>query len=129
MTPDLWFLFASIIFGVLHLGLSSMFSLRQLGASYILSDRSNERLPQGLAGRIARAYRNWLESFAQFAAALFLVHTAGMPSSLAAIGAALFFIGRALYLPAYAFAPAGWRPACWMLAQFGILIILADLFV
>ena len=129
ITADLWALLAVLIYGIVHLGLSSVLSLRQLGPAYILSDRSIERLPVGLAGRVARAYRNWLESFPRFAAALFLIHAAGARSDLAAIGAWLFFAGRLLYLPAYAFAPAGWRPACWMLAQFGVLFILADLIV
>lgn len=128
MTADLWALFAVIILAMVNLGLSSIVSLNQLGADYILSPRDQWRDASGVPGRIARSYRNLLENFAQFAAALFLVHAAGAAGSLAAIGAWTFFIGRLFYIPAYAFAPPGIRPACWMAAQIGVLIILADLF-
>jgi hypothetical protein len=37
-------------------------------------------------------------------------------------------VARALYVPAYAFAPTGVRPALWLTAQAGIFLILADVF-
>ncbi|WP_299322776.1 MAPEG family protein [Parasphingopyxis sp.] len=128
LTPDLWALFAVLILTFAHLGLSSIVSLNQLGARYILSPRDELQEAQGIAGRIVRSYRNLLESFAQFAASLFLVHAADAVGMLAAIGAWTFFAGRLLYIPAYAVGPSGVRPACWMTAQIGMLIILADLF-
>ena len=48
---------------------------------------------------------------------------------LAEVVAWLFVIGRLLYVPAYAFAPPGVRPICWLAAQIGIFTILTDLFV
>jgi uncharacterized MAPEG superfamily protein len=41
----------------------------------------------------------------------------------------VFVIARLLYVPAYAFAPPGVRPICWLAAQAGIFMIVADLFV
>lgn len=128
LTPDLWALLAVLILALVNLGLSSVASLNQLGAQYILGPRDEWQEAKGVPGRIARAYRNLLESFAQFAASLFLVHAAGAEGALAAIGAWTFFAGRLAYIPAYAFAPPGVRPACWMTAQIGVLMILADLF-
>jgi uncharacterized MAPEG superfamily protein len=53
----------------------------------------------------------------------------GAAGSLSVIGAWMFVIARLLYVPAYAFAPPGVRPICWLAAQMGIFTILADLFV
>ncbi|WP_420434933.1 MAPEG family protein [Hyphobacterium sp.] len=128
ISADLWALLAAIVLGIAHLSMSSILSLKALGPSYILGNREQPRTPDGLAGRIARAYGNWLENFAQFAAAVFLVHAAGEASDLAGWGAWIFVIGRQAYVAAYAFAPAGIRPACWMAAQIGVLVILSDLF-
>lgn len=129
MSSDLWALFFVIVFGALNLGLSSILSLAQLGPSYILSARDDWRDPTGAAGRVARAYRNWLENFAQFTAALFIVHASGLNGVLSVIGAWAFLLGRICYLPAYVFAPPGVRPLCWMTAQIGVIFILADIFV
>lgn len=126
---DLQALFLVICMGVAHLGVSSVLSLNQLGAAYILSARDKERAPERKAGRVARAYRNWLESFPQYAAALFLVYAAGRSGTLSAIGSWTFFLARLAYTPAYVFAPPGVRPICWMAGQIGVLLILAELFI
>ncbi|SDJ07276.1 MAPEG family protein [Bradyrhizobium sp. Rc2d] len=82
-----------------------------------------------MSGRFVRAHHNLLEIFPQFLAALFLVHAANAVGSLATIGAWTFVVARLLYVPAYAFAPPGVRPICWLAAQVGIFTIVAELFV
>ena len=129
MTADLWALAAAMLLAAVQLTLSSVLTLRQLGGDWVLSARDEAREVQGLSGRFVRAYRNLLEIFPQFLAALFLVHAADAVGPLSAIGAWVFVIGRVLYVPAYAFASPGVRPICWTIAQVGIFIIVADLFV
>ena len=41
----------------------------------------------------------------------------------------MFVIARLLYVPAYVFGPVGARPICWLAAQLGIFVIVADVFV
>jgi uncharacterized MAPEG superfamily protein len=129
MTADLWALAAAMLLAVVQLTLSSVLTLRQLGGDWVLGSRDEPREVTGLSGRFVRAHRNLLEIFPQFLAALFLVHAAHAAGSLSAIGAWVFVIGRVLYVPAYAFAPPGVRPICWTIAQVGIFMIVADLFV
>jgi uncharacterized MAPEG superfamily protein len=129
MTADLWALAAAMLLAVVQLTLSSVLTLRQLGGDWVLGPRDEPREVKGLSGRFVRAHRNLLEIFPQFLAALFLVHAADAAGSLSAIGAWVFVIARVLYVPAYAFAPPGVRPICWMIAQVGIFMIVADLFV
>ncbi len=129
MTGDLWALFAALVLASVQLTISSVLTLRQLGGTWVAGPRDNPREAAGLGGRFVRAHRNFLEIFPQFAAALFLVHAAHAAGSLSVVGAWTFVIGRIAYVPAYAFAPAGVRPFCWLVAQAGIFVILADLFV
>lgn len=129
MTGDLWALAAAMLLAVIQLTLSSILTLRQLGGSWVAGSRDEPREVTGLSGRFVRAHRNLLEIFPQFLAALFFVHAANAVGSLSAIGAWVFVIARILYVPAYAFAPPGVRPICWLVAQAGIFIIIADLFV
>jgi uncharacterized MAPEG superfamily protein len=129
MTGDLWALAAAMLLAVVQLTLSSVLTLRQLGGIWVAGNRDEPREVTGISGRVVRAYRNLLEIFPQFLAALFLVHAAHAAGSLSTIGAWLFVVGRFLYVPAYAFAPPGVRPVCWLAAQAGIFVIVADLFV
>lgn len=129
MTSDLWALLAALVLASVQLTLSSVLTLRQLGGAWVAGPRDTPREVTGVSGRFVRAHRNLLEIFPQFAAALFLVHAAHAAGSLAAIGAWTFVVARVLYVPAYAWAPTGVRPVCWLAAWVGIVIIVADLFV
>jgi len=129
MTADLWALLAAMLLAVVQLTLSSVLTLRQLGGTWVAGPRDEPREVTGVSGRFVRAHRNLLEIFPQFLAALFLVHAADAVGSCSVVGAWLFVIARLLYVPAYAFAPPGVRPLCWLAAQAGIFMILADLFV
>ncbi len=128
MTADLWALAAALVLASLQLTISSVLTLRQLGGAWVAGARDQPREVSGLSGRFVRAHRNLLEILPQFAAALFLVHASHTNGFLSIAGAWTFVVARIVYVPAYAFAPPGVRPLCWMAAQFGIFAILADLF-
>jgi uncharacterized MAPEG superfamily protein len=128
MTADLWALFAALVLASVQLTIASVMTLRQLGGVWVAGPRDEPREASGLTGRFVRAHRNLLEILPQFVAALFLVHAAHAVGNLTAIGAWQFVIARIAYAPAYAFAPPGVRPVFWLIAQFGIFEIAADLF-
>ena len=128
MTGDLWALFAALLLASVQLTISSVLTLRQLGGTWIAGPRDEPREVTGLSGRFVRAHRNLLDIFPQFVAALFLVHAAHAAGWLSIIGAWGFVIARIAYVPAYAFAPSGVRPVCWLVAQTGIFLILANVF-
>jgi uncharacterized MAPEG superfamily protein len=129
MTGDLWALLAAVLLATVQLTIASVLTLRQLGGAWVAGPRDEPREATGLAGRFVRAHRNLLEILPQFVAALFLVHAAHAAGLLSVVGAWLFVIARLVYVPAYAFAPPGVRPLCWVAAWLGILLIVADLFV
>lgn len=127
MPSYLWALVATIALAMVQLTLASILTLRQLGPRWVAGPRDEYREVEGVGGRIVRAHRNLLEIFPQFVAALFIVQVAGVAGQSSDYGAWLFFFARLAYVPAYAFGPIGTRPACWMLAQIGVLVVLSDL--
>ena len=129
MTGDLWALLAALLLATVQLTTSSVLTLRQLGGTWVAGARDEPREVTGISGRFVRAHRNLLEIFPQFVAALFLVHAAHAAGSLSVFGAWQFVIARLVYVPAYAFAPPGVRPICWLVAWAGIVLIVADVFV
>lgn len=128
MTGDLWALAAALLLATVQLTLSSVLTLRQHGGAWVAGPRDQPREVTGISGRFVRAHRNLLEILPQFVGALFLVHAAHAAGSLSVVGAWTFVVARLAYVPAYAFAPPGVRPAFWVVAWFGIVIIVADLF-
>ncbi|MGX5847344.1 MAPEG family protein [Mesorhizobium sp. PL10] len=129
MTDDLWALLAALLLASIQLTIASVLTLRQLGGAWVAGPRDEQLKVTGISGRFVRAHHNLLEIFPQFVAALFLVHAANAAGSLSAVGAWLFVLARLVYGPAYAFAPPGVRPICWVSAWLGIVVIVADVFV
>lgn len=127
MTADLWALVATLCLAMFQIGLQSILTLKQAGAKWVAGSRDTPFVVTGVSGRFVRAHRNLLEIFPQFAAALFIVHTADMVGALTVFGAWMFFISRCLYVPAYAYGPPGLRSVFWQGGQIGIILILCDL--
>lgn len=129
MTGDLWALFAVLVLATVQLGLASVLTLRQCGPAWVAGPRDQPRDVTGISGRFVRAHRNLLEILPQFVAAVFVVHAAHATGPVSTFGAWQFVAARVLYVPAYAFAPPGVRPAFWLVGWLGIPVILAALFV
>src|SRR3979490_2492771 len=86
MKGDLWALAACMLLATLQLTLSSVLTLGQLGGRWVAGSRDEPREVTGVSGRFVRAYRNLLEIFPRFVAALFLVHAAGAVGPCRALG-------------------------------------------
>src|SRR3982074_3740466 len=107
MTADLWALVAAMLLAVVQLTIASVLTLGQLGGRWVAGPRDEPREVTGVSGRFVRAYRNLLEIFPQFVAALFLVHAAGVVGPLSSIGAWVFVIARLIYVPGLRLRPSG----------------------
>jgi uncharacterized MAPEG superfamily protein len=74
MSPELEFLASSVLFGLAQIIISSHSASFQRGYKWTASSREQSVPPlTGMAGRIERATRNYLETFPFFAAAVLLV--------------------------------------------------------
>lgn len=73
MPLEAWALLGAMVLGLVHLTAASFSFKAQVGNAYSVGPRDEDLRPTGLAGRLDRAQRNFLETFAIFAAAVLLL--------------------------------------------------------
>lgn len=128
MTLELKMLALSIVLGLVQIVLAAHAASLQRGYVWTASAR-DEAMPAltGMAGRLARALRNFLETFPLFAAAVLLAHVAATHSWMTEWGVQLYFWGRIAYLASYAAGVFLLRSLIWNVATLGIALILLAL--
>ena len=128
MTTELWLLVAAILLGFVHIFVQAHSMNMQRGYRLNAGPR-DEVLPPltGVAGRLHRALRNFLETFPLFAAAVLVAGLANIHNGLTLWGAWLYVLGRMVYLPLYAFGVRYVRSLAWNVAAVGIFLILAGI--
>jgi uncharacterized MAPEG superfamily protein len=82
----------------------------------------------GVAARVDRAWRNFLETFGFFAVAVIVVVISGRANAETALGAQLYFWARVAYVPVYAAGIPFLRTLVWAVSLWGVLKILLALF-
>ena len=125
MTFELAMLAAGCVLCLVQIIISSHAASLQRGYRWTASSRDAEVPPlTGVAGRIERAFRNFLETFPVFVAAVLLVHVLGRESALSEWGAGLYFSARLVYLLLYAAGVPLLRSLIWNVAFVGIVLLL-----
>jgi uncharacterized MAPEG superfamily protein len=81
----------------------------------------------GVAARLERALRNFMETFPLFAAAVLVASAADRHSWMTVWGARLYFWGRLAYVPLYAAGVPLVRSMTWNVATVGIIFVLVGL--
>jgi uncharacterized MAPEG superfamily protein len=128
MSTELVLLALSIVLGFVHIVLASHGASWQRGYRWTASARDESVPPlEGIAGRLARASQNFLETFPFFAAAILAAHASGREGALTLWGAHLYVWARLVYLPLYAFGVPLVRSLVWNVAALGIFLIVAAL--
>ncbi|HJW40521.1 MAG TPA: MAPEG family protein [Rhizomicrobium sp.] len=118
-------LWLSIVLGLFQLLFATLFSVSHRGLPWGVSARDEPAAPMGtLGGRIERAYRNFLETFVFFLAAVLMVQVLNRHSASSVLGAQLFFWARLAYLPAYALGIPWIRTLIWAVSLVGIAMVL-----
>jgi uncharacterized MAPEG superfamily protein len=96
--------------------------------AWLLGPRDEAKPVGVVAARLNRALTNFLETFALFAAAVIACAMAGKLGPLTMWGAALYVIGRALYVPIYALGVPVVRTLAWALSMVGIVMVIVAFF-
>lgn len=126
MSVEAWTLFGAMILGLVHLTAASFTFKAQVGNAYSVGARDEDLQPSGVAGRLARAQRNFLETFPIFAAAVLLLEQLERTgTTLGVWGAAMYLTGRTLFLPLYAAGLPWIRTFSWNFATLGLTMVLA----
>src|SRR6266566_10149302 len=128
MTTELWLLIAAVLLGFVQIVLQAQSMNIQRGYRWNAGPR-DEVLPPltGVAGRLHRALRNFLETFPLFAAAVLIAGITNIHNGLTLWGAWLYVLGRIVYLPLYAFGVRYVRSLAWNVAAAGIFLVLAGI--
>ncbi len=123
-------LVAAAVLGLVHIVLASHSASIQRGYRWSAGPRDEPLAPlRGIAGRLARANTNFLETFPFFAAAVVAVLATGSYSPWSKWGVILYLGGRIAYLPLYAFGVYLVRSLAWNVAIAGIAAIYVGLLV
>ncbi|HYG05836.1 MAG TPA: MAPEG family protein [Stenotrophomonas sp.] len=125
MSIEMRMLAWAIVLGFVQLLLAAGAMTAQRGAKWNASARDGTPPPLvGVAGRLDRAFRNFLETFAFFAAAVLAVVLAQRTDAHTALGAQVYFWARVLYIPLYAAGIPYVRSLVWTISMIGIVLVL-----
>ncbi|MGH8125320.1 MAG: MAPEG family protein [Rhodanobacteraceae bacterium] len=128
MSPELIWLGWSIVLGLVYVLVAGALGTWQRGLKWNVGNRDASATPlTGPAARAARASRNFLETFAFFAAAALAVVLAHKSNTWSAIGAQIYFWARVVYLPVYVVGVPYLRTLVWAASLWGILQLLEAL--
>lgn len=129
MSLEIQMLAWSIALGLVHVLLGALLMTMQRGLKWNASARDGEAKPlTGVAARLDRASRNFLETFPFFAAAVLAVVVSDRMSGDTALGAQVYFWARLAYLPIYAAGIPYLRTLVWVVSLWGLLQVLWALF-
>ena len=127
MTVDLQMLVWSAALALVQMLIAVAGAQGQLGLPMLAGNRDNLPAVTGWAGRARRAHINMLESLVVFAVVVLVAHVAGRANESTALGATLFFWGRAAYAIIYVVGIPWLRTAAWAVSIAGIAIIFIEL--
>lgn len=123
MTMEHWMLLAGATMGLVHLSACSFTFKAQTGMQYSISNRDEDIKPTGMAGRMLRAQRNFLETFPVFIAFIYLIDVTQTAGPLSYWGCILYLACRVIYLPLYAAGIPWLRTISWLFATTGLALI------
>jgi uncharacterized MAPEG superfamily protein len=99
-----------------------------LGPKYLFSPRDEGRVSRSVvAGRLLRALKNLLETYPAFIALVLALAVTGKTGGIAAAGAWLWLVARAVYVVLYAAGIPVLRTLIWTVSIIGLLMMLIRL--
>lgn len=127
MTIELTLLAWAVVLGLVHAIATGQFTTAQHGLAYGMSPRDEPKSVTGVGGRVERAFNNYLQTFAFFAAAVLIAHAVGVHSWLTVYGAWLYLVARIVYVGLYAAGIPVLRTLAFLASVLGTVMILVAL--
>jgi uncharacterized MAPEG superfamily protein len=130
MSFELLILGAAIFWGFIQLVAAAQAANAQYGLKWGASPRDVAMPPlKPVPGRINRNFRNYMETFPFFAAAILTAQAAGVHNELTHWGSIAYIGARIAYTALYITGIPLIRSLFWNIAAFGMLVVLAAPFV
>ena len=129
-STELKLLLAAVTIGLVQLVWATVAGVsRARNLAWLLSPRDEQRPLTGVAApRLDRAFRNFMETFPLFAAALIAALMVGKEGTLTLWGSVLYVGGRALYVPLYAVGLPVARTLIWTVSLIGVVMVVIAFF-
>lgn len=121
---DIVWLMIAVIVGLVQIVIAAQAGQSYRSLDWNLGPRDTPVPVGGVAGRLERAYRNFLETFPLFAAALLAVVLQNKSGGLSHWGAILYVVARIVYVPLYAFGVKYVRTLSWAVSIVGIVLLI-----
>jgi uncharacterized MAPEG superfamily protein len=125
---ELKLLGVAVVIGLVQLAWAAVAAARGQSRAWLLGPRDEPRALGETAGRLQRAYRNFLETFPLFAAAVVTADLLGKLGPQTLWGAGLYTAARALYAPLYAAGAPGLRTLVWAIGTLGLVLVVLAIF-
>ena len=126
--PELQLLGFAIVVGVVQLAWAAVAARRQQNLAWARGPRDEPMPIGGTAARLDRAFRNFMETFPFFAAAVIAADLLGKLGPLTLWGSGLYVAARALYVPLYATGVPTVRTLVWLVSLIGLLMVVVAIF-
>ncbi len=129
MTPEFILLAFTLVLALVQIGAAGAARTAELGAKWNAGARDGETPPPGqLSGRLLRAQSNLFETLPLFIGAVVMASIEGKFGTLTFLGTHLYFFGRLIYVPLYAFGIPVVRSLVWLTATAGLVMVIVALF-
>ena len=125
MCTELQMLVWGVVLGLAQIAVAATLGTQQRGLAWNAGARDGEAKPlTGVAARMDRALRNYLETFPFFAAAVLALVISQRGDQQTALGAQIWFWARVAYVPLYAAGVAYVRTLVWAASIAGLVMVL-----
>src|ERR1700757_1084002 len=122
----------AVLLGFVQLAWAAIAARQQQGLAWARGPRDEDRPVTGIAARLERAFRNYMETFPLFAVAVIANLTTDTKSPFASQlvwwGSLIYVLARIVYVPLYAAGVPGLRTLVWFVSVLGLLAVTAALF-
>lgn len=130
LSTEFTMLALAIVLGLLQLMIAARVGNSQRGIAWNVGPRDQPSpAVSAVAGRLERAYRNFMETFPFFAIAILAAHATNRFGALTLIGSQVYLIARIIYVPLYGLGVPVFRTLTWLVSLIGLLLVVAALFV
>ena len=125
---EMQILFCAVALGIIQLLLAILASMAGRGLPWAVGPRDEGWPPLGkIGGRFERAWKNFIETFPLFAAAVLMVDAMHATTATSALGAQIYIWARLIYVPLYVSGVPYLRTLSWIASLIGILMVLAGI--
>jgi uncharacterized MAPEG superfamily protein len=125
MPIELRLLAATLVLALVQILATAQVRTKQYGTKWNMGARDEEMPPLNpLAGRLVRAQANLFETLPLFIGAVLAATVTDKLGARTEVGAYLYFLGRLIYVPLYAFGIPMIRTLVWGVSLAGLILVI-----